>query len=74
MNTDEFKTIPFFSNYSINKDGVVINRANNDKIMTPKWNGYSFRIQMLSDRGDRTTRTVPVLIELVWWPDGCESK
>ena len=60
FNGQEYRAIPYFSRYLINKEGVVINITNGNRVMTPK--GVSYQLSL--DSGARTTRTKSGLIEL----------
>lgn len=62
INLSEFRDIPYFSRYKINRDGVVINITNNNNIM--KLKGKSFQLD--HDNGNRTTRTIHGLMDMVW--------
>jgi hypothetical protein len=65
---EDFRRIPFFRNYLINKRGEVLNAKTLQKL-TLKKNGSSGKCQsytLTSDNGNKTTREIKGLIKLVW--------
>lgn len=65
--SDEWKAIPHFGMYLINVRGEV-KRVSDGKML--KYNksvaGYSLSYSLLTDRGDKTSRTVKGLMEAVF--------
>jgi hypothetical protein len=64
MITEEFRAIPYFRDYEINKEGTVRN-VTTKKICTFRFSGKNKvrSVNMVSSRGDRTSRTISGLLE-----------
>jgi len=58
-----FKPIPYFRRYEISADGKVIN-LNTNKLLTPVRKGIA--VNLMSDQGHRTTRTIKGLLDETW--------
>lgn len=62
----EFKKIPFFSKYEINREGVIRN-CTTKKVYKPTKTLYGvLSIQLTNDSGNGTTRTVSSLLESIF--------
>jgi hypothetical protein len=65
---DTFKPIPNFTKYEINRDGMVRDKKSQKQVLPKSLvkGGRNPSVNLLSDLGDRTTRTIPGLVELAW--------
>lgn len=63
---EEFKIIPCFSKYKINKGGKVVNIKNDKECKVTNTIYNVPTVRMVSDKGIRSTRTVKGLLEIVF--------
>ena len=62
----EYKVIKYFSRYAISKGGVVINIKKNRTVVL---RGCGLSVNITSDMGDRTSRTIKGLLLEAWGSD-----
>jgi len=63
---NEFKPIPNFRKYAINKDGVIINVKTKRVLAQKKTKFNTHQVAMRSDRGDYTSRTPAILVKEIF--------
>lgn len=60
-----YRDIPFLDRYQISASGVVWNKYTKKRLAI-KMNGKNPSVQVKTNNGDRTTRGIKQLLELVW--------
>ena len=64
---EEFKTIPNFSKYEINKEGIIINKETGNKICVSVTKGY-LACMLTNDIGERTRQSQHRILMLTFKP------